>query len=62
MVNEHNEISNDTDSNKIKQKQDGEFVKNKSLSPFVAISIITLIGLVCVVIDFYLEMYEYKEE
>lgn len=57
MVNEISETGNETNINENKQ-DDSKFNGIKSLSPLAAISIITLIGLVCVVIDFYLEIDE----
>lgn len=46
----------DNNMNSGENQHDGdEFIKMSSLSPLAAISIITMIGLVCIVIDFYLE-------
>jgi len=57
MINDHNDISNDTCSERedYGQKEMKGDANKRTLSPIAAISIITLIGLVCVVIDFYLE-------
>ena len=55
MVNDENVTQYDTNPEEEQTNQDFKFNKMKSLSPVAAISIITLIGLVCIIIDFYLE-------
>lgn len=55
MVNEENVTQNDLNPEYERAKRNYRYDGMKSLSPIAAISIITLIGLVCVIIDFCLE-------
>ncbi len=55
MTNDENVTQYDTNPEEKQTDQDFKFNKMNHLSPIGAISIITLIGLVCIIIDFYLE-------